>query len=241
MTKVTVEIEPAGAGECDLTLTHEGVLAEWRDRTTAGWAGILRGLASDLAHREECPAEMVAVDAVRLERLLPGPIERVWSYLVDSEKRAKWLGAGELPAGPGNRFSLHFVNGELSPEACPPSAAFADRQDCHSSHRLLRCEPPHTLAFEWFMGEATSEVLFELATAGHQVRLTVTHRNLPDRETLLEVSAGWQTHLGILLSAMKEQPPLPFWPVFEKLVKYYTKHLPANSPASRALFTPASA
>ena len=26
--------------------------------------------------------------AVRFERLLPGPIERVWSYLVEGEKRA---------------------------------------------------------------------------------------------------------------------------------------------------------
>ena len=31
---------------------------------------------------------------VRLERLLPGPIERVWAYLTESDKRATWFAAG---------------------------------------------------------------------------------------------------------------------------------------------------
>jgi uncharacterized protein YndB with AHSA1/START domain len=32
----------------------------------------------------------------RIERLLPGPIERVWSYLTESEKRRRWFGAGQV-------------------------------------------------------------------------------------------------------------------------------------------------
>lgn len=28
-------------------------------------------------------------NTLRLERVLPGPIERVWEYLTDSEKRAR--------------------------------------------------------------------------------------------------------------------------------------------------------
>src|SRR5205814_4406784 len=31
---------------------------------------------------------------VRLERMLPGPIERVWAYLTDSEKRKTWFASG---------------------------------------------------------------------------------------------------------------------------------------------------
>ncbi|MBB3059863.1 uncharacterized protein YndB with AHSA1/START domain [Microbulbifer rhizosphaerae] len=30
---------------------------------------------------------MTAADTLRIERLLPGPLERVWQYLVDSDKR----------------------------------------------------------------------------------------------------------------------------------------------------------
>ena len=36
-TMVTIEIEPLAEGGCRLTLTHEGVLEEWRDQTVKGW------------------------------------------------------------------------------------------------------------------------------------------------------------------------------------------------------------
>jgi uncharacterized protein YndB with AHSA1/START domain len=47
-TRVTVEVAARGAG-CELTLTHEGVLPEYSERTTEGWTGILAHLAAHLA------------------------------------------------------------------------------------------------------------------------------------------------------------------------------------------------
>ena len=41
---------------------------------------------------------------VRFERLLPGPIEKVWPYLADSDKRAQWFTSGALPAKVGEPF-----------------------------------------------------------------------------------------------------------------------------------------
>ncbi len=52
---------------------------------------------------------------VRFERLLPGPIERVWSYIVDSDKRRKWLCAGDIGAGDGAHVDMHFHNESLFP------------------------------------------------------------------------------------------------------------------------------
>ena len=46
-TQVTVELQRDGDG-CMLTLTHEGVLPEWSDRTREGWAMILNHLADTL-------------------------------------------------------------------------------------------------------------------------------------------------------------------------------------------------
>jgi uncharacterized protein YndB with AHSA1/START domain len=46
-TRVTVEIVPSPQG-CELTLTHEGVLQEWAERTQMGWEMILDGLAHNL-------------------------------------------------------------------------------------------------------------------------------------------------------------------------------------------------
>jgi len=40
-TTVTLDFEPADGGGCELTLTHEGVAAEWAEGTPKGWAMIL--------------------------------------------------------------------------------------------------------------------------------------------------------------------------------------------------------
>lgn len=42
-TTVTIDIVPAGTG-CELTLTHEGVPAEWAPQTEQGWTQILGNL-----------------------------------------------------------------------------------------------------------------------------------------------------------------------------------------------------
>ena len=47
-TRVVVEIAPAGTG-CELTLTHEGVLPDYAERTRGGWTMILDGLAAALS------------------------------------------------------------------------------------------------------------------------------------------------------------------------------------------------
>jgi uncharacterized protein YndB with AHSA1/START domain len=43
---------------------------------------------------------------ITIQRLLPGPIERVWSYLTDSDLRSRWLGAGEMEMKAGAPFEL---------------------------------------------------------------------------------------------------------------------------------------
>lgn len=48
VTRVIVEIKAADRG-CDLVLTHEGVLPDYRERTAQGWIGILDGLATAIA------------------------------------------------------------------------------------------------------------------------------------------------------------------------------------------------
>jgi uncharacterized protein YndB with AHSA1/START domain len=44
-TRVTIDIAPQAAG-CELTLTHDGVYAEYASRSVEGWTGILDGLAN---------------------------------------------------------------------------------------------------------------------------------------------------------------------------------------------------
>jgi uncharacterized protein YndB with AHSA1/START domain len=46
-TRVSIDLRPLPAG-CELTLTHEGVLPEWRDSAQEGWGKILDSLAATL-------------------------------------------------------------------------------------------------------------------------------------------------------------------------------------------------
>lgn len=47
-TRVSVQIQALDNG-CELTLTHEGILPEYADRTESGWRSILEGLSATLA------------------------------------------------------------------------------------------------------------------------------------------------------------------------------------------------
>jgi len=64
-------------------------------------------------------ATLIKPSTIRFERLLPGPVERVWAYLTESKKRATWLAAGEFDLRVGGKIELHFDNESLTDEAAP--------------------------------------------------------------------------------------------------------------------------
>src|ERR1700733_13906179 len=45
---------------------------------------------------------------IRIVRTLPGPIERVWEYLTDSEKRSRWFAGGPMEPRQGGKLTLNF-------------------------------------------------------------------------------------------------------------------------------------
>ena len=50
---------------------------------------------------------------IRFERLLPGPIERVWAYLTEADKRRQWFAGGEMELRAGGKADLLFRHAEL--------------------------------------------------------------------------------------------------------------------------------
>ena len=59
-TRVTIEIVPLDTG-CELTLTHDGVLQDYVERTESGWTKILEGLAIAVSDsRSTCGAGLAA-------------------------------------------------------------------------------------------------------------------------------------------------------------------------------------
>jgi uncharacterized protein YndB with AHSA1/START domain len=143
----------------------------------------------------------------RIERLLPGPIERVWSYVTEPEKRRKWFGSGPMELRAGGQVKLQFKFAELSAEKTPPTKA----GECEVPGQVIRCDPPRLLSYTWGSAPDASEVTFELTPRGKDVLLVITHRRLGDRGTMISVASGWHTHLGILTDLFNGVDPRPFW------------------------------
>lgn len=170
-------------------------------------------------------AEVTAPRTVRVQRLLPGPIERVWAYLTESELRATWLAGGEMDLREGGQVELRFMHSNISAEK--PPERFKEHE-----HRTLgtitRCEPPYRLSYSWGGERDDSEVSFELQTQGKSVLLTLTHQRLRDRKAMLSVGSGWHAHLGILSDRLHGNEPQGFWSALIKLEAEYDRRLPRD-------------
>jgi uncharacterized protein YndB with AHSA1/START domain len=158
---------------------------------------------------------------LRIQRLLPGPIERVWAWLTQSDLRRRWLAAGDMEMKAGASFELVWRNDELTdpPGQKPDGFGSEHRMQSH----IIALDPPRQLTFAW---NGSGDVTFALEPHGDEVLLTVTHRRLPDRDTLLKVSAGWHMHLDILAARAREQEPAPFWDGWLRLKQDYDRRLP---------------
>jgi len=157
--------------------------------------------------------ELLDESTVRFERLLPGPIERVWSYLTESEKRAQWLCGGDVETAVDGHVDMHFHNVSLSSdEDIPRPEKYKDNPERMSFvGKVTRCEPPHVLEHTWEFGEESSQVCYELTAQGDKVSLVLTHRRLDSTDTVLSVSGGWHTHLNVLVDVLDGNKPRPFY------------------------------
>ena len=170
-------------------------------------------------------AKIIAPDTVRIERVLPGPIERLWSYLVEPEKRAQWFAGGPMELAAGGKMELFFQHNNLTDEAAPERYAAA-AAGLRSPGVITRCEPPHTLAFNWGVGGDASEVLFELREQDGDVLLVLTHSRLSGRDGMVNVGSGWHLHLLLLDDLLRGKPRRPFWATQARLEKQYDEQLP---------------
>lgn len=155
-----------------------------------------------------------------IKRWLPGPVERVWEYLADSELRRKWLASGDMTQGAGTAFTLTWRNDDLS----RPSDARPDNFPAEHSmeSKVVVFDPPRRLVFTW--GEGT--VTFDLEPKGEKVLLTLTHTGIVERSSKVGISAGWHTHLDILVAEVSGDTVSSFWSNWAKLKAEYETRIP---------------
>ncbi len=177
---------------------------------------------TDVATTDDDYGVLTEPTTLTIHRILPGPIERVWAYLTDSDLRRQWLASGAMELKVGAPFEFVWRNNELTDPPGKRPEGYSDEH--HMQSRITEIDPPRRLSFTWF---ERGEVTFELSPRGNRVLLTVIHRRIPDRSVLLKVGPGWHNHLDVLVARISGKEPEPFWDNFVRLQKEYTRRMPA--------------
>jgi uncharacterized protein YndB with AHSA1/START domain len=110
--------------------------------------------------------------ALRLERRLDYPIERVWRAVTDPAEVRQWF-VSEVPWTPeaGEEFEAAGQTG-----------------------RITALEPPRLLAWEW----GAERYSFELTADGEHCILVFTHVFDPELGPAWQHAAGWETYFNRL-------------------------------------------
>jgi uncharacterized protein YndB with AHSA1/START domain len=165
---------------------------------------------------------MIEPTTLQIQRLLPGPVERIWAYLTDSDLRRKWLASGAMGTKAGASFELVWRNDELTDPPGKSPDGFGGEHRMQS--RIVEFDAPRKLVITW---NSTGDVTFELEPRGEKVLLTIIHRRFADRASLLKHMAGWHMHLDVLAARASNREPAPFWDGWARLQKEYDERLPA--------------
>ena len=117
----------------------------------------------------------------------------LWEACTEPDRLARWFApvAGDLR--PGGEFAIHFDDGDVP--RC----------------RVVRCEPPHRLVWEWPIREAPTVVTVEVSADGEGSRLVLRHARLTDGQAA-GYAAGWDTYVRAL-DAHVDGTPAPDWGV----------------------------
>jgi len=130
-------------------------------------------------------ATFIPPGTLRFERVLPGPIERVWDHLTKTELLATWFEGGTVGTRVGEGVSFPF--GMIG--------------------TITEYEPPRVIEYTWNEPEASGGpvvdglVRWELRADGDRVRLTLTHSRMP-AGSLSGFGAGWHAGLAGLAAAL---------------------------------------
>ena len=141
-------------------------------------------------------ASFLKLPGVRLERLLPGPIERVWEHLTNTKLLPLWFGEkSEIEPRQGGTVRL---------------------LDGHIRGVVTQWEPPHRLSYTWNVfapGDSPDAVsaypesylTLTLRPQAEDVMLVLTH--MPVLERFEKQNAmGWQTFVDILSDTLEGHP-----------------------------------
>jgi uncharacterized protein YndB with AHSA1/START domain len=130
------------------------------------------------------------VAAVKFERVLPGPLSRVWEHLTVPLKLQGWFG-DDSTIDPREGGAVRLMGG-------------------HIRGVVTQWKPNRKLAYTWNVfepGEDESQfpesyLTLELAARGAEVRLALTHLPILERFEM-QNAMGWHTFLDIVEATLR--------------------------------------
>ena len=169
------------------------------------------------------PVERVAPDAIRLERVLDAPAEKVWRYLTEAELRSQWFMGGTDATGVGE-FDLLVDHDNLSDEEVPYPENYAASKGATWTEKVTRFEPPRLLETT-FQGGKNGIVTYELFPEGERTRLVLTHSGITSGTGAQDFGSGWNSHLTVLEERLAGRGVRDFWALHAKSKQVVAKAL----------------
>jgi uncharacterized protein YndB with AHSA1/START domain len=155
------------------------------------------------------PVQRVGNDAIRLERLLDAPVDKVWRYLTESELRSQWF-MGGTDAAAGGEFELLNDHDALSDEDVPYPENYAEFKGKTWTEKVIRFEPPRLLETT-FQGGENGTVTYELLPEDDRTRLVLTHSGIVSPVGAQDFGSGWNSHLTVLQERLAGRSVRNFW------------------------------
>ena len=172
--------------------------------------------------------EILEDGSMKFVRLLPGGIERAWSWVVDADKRAQWLCGGDDITAAGRTIKFDFRHEHLTPhdETVPEKYKEMENGAAYDVD-VVKYEPPRLLVLSWPAEGVVSEIEFRLSEENGKVRLELIQREHGSPDQMIGALGGWHAHLDIMVDKLSSQTPKPFWATHEALVEDYRERFRA--------------
>ena len=181
---------------------------------------------AEAAAHVRAPVERTAPDAIRLERLLDAPVEKVWRYLTEAELRSQWF-MGGTDATPGGEFDLLIDHDKLSDEPVPYPESYASFKGSVWTEKVIRFDPPRLLETT-FQGGKNGRVTYELVPEGDRTRLILTHSGITSGTGAQDFGSGWNSHLTVLEERLAGRSVKDFWALHSRSKEAVAKALQAQ-------------
>jgi uncharacterized protein YndB with AHSA1/START domain len=137
--------------------------------------------------------QIIPESAVRFERPLSAPVEKVWAFLTEASHLPEWYGEGRIEPREGGAVSLMAG---------------------HIRGVVTGWRPKKFLAYTWSVFQPEEDVSawpisyleFTLESAGDKTKLILIHRPIPEAMQK-QTAMGWHTMLDLVEAGLDGQFP----------------------------------